>query len=110
VTAVALASGGYLYVSGKPQSKHQIQAGFEEGSFRWQGHSVKPFSLHDVKQWLDKAAKSYSLPEKSQGVTRWDSIRLASNSPSEDNLVASRSPAGDGGQPWLFWGVFDGHK
>ncbi|OCK73247.1 protein serine/threonine phosphatase 2C [Lepidopterella palustris CBS 459.81] len=35
-------------------------------------------------------------------------VRVASNSPVEDELVAATAP-GTGSRPWKFWGVFDGH-
>jgi len=35
-------------------------------------------------------------------------VRLASNSPVEDDYIEGTAP-GPGGEAWEFWGVFDGH-
>lgn len=84
---------------------------FEEGSEKWKSHAVKPFTLKDVDAWLSKEESS-SLYPMGSGVRLLSSVRCASNPTCEDNYTAARSPVGNGSgeKPWLFWGVFDGHK
>jgi pyruvate dehydrogenase phosphatase len=68
--------------------------------------------MKDVEAWVVKE-QSVHQGMAGSGVREWHSSRHPSNSPCEDELVASRvylprSPD-EGSQPWMFWGVFDGH-
>lgn len=84
--------------------------GFYRGSLEWKGKAVKVFTLKDVGEWLRKEEGVFKGPTGS-GVESWYSIRCASNSPCEDSYVAAQTPvSGSKEKPWLFWGVFDGHK
>jgi pyruvate dehydrogenase phosphatase len=66
----------------------------------------------DVEAWLAKETGIHQGITGS-GIRAWHSSRHASNAPCEDELVSARVPLppsfGDGNQPWMFWGVFDGH-
>jgi len=68
--------------------------------------------MKDVEAWLVKEQGIHSGPAGS-GVREWHSSRHASNSPCEDELISSRvhltQSSDEGAQPWMFWGVFDGH-
>jgi hypothetical protein len=86
-------------------------SGFYQGSSIWKGQAVKPFTLDDVAVWLRNEESSHQGPSGS-GVRSWYSVRCASNSPCEDNYVTAHVPVSGKTKdhPWLFWGVFDGHK
>jgi pyruvate dehydrogenase phosphatase len=112
--AIGLPAGFAAHKSGKESpevSNTKSSNGFYQGSSIWKGHAVEPFTLDDVGVWLRKEESSHLVPS-GIGVQSWYSLRCASNSPCEDNYVAAQVPvSGNGGsQPWLFWGVFDGHK
>ena len=86
--------------------------GLYEGSLDWKRKFVKTFTIFDVNAWLQKE-QSCHMGAKGSGVREWHSVRCASNVPSEDNLVSAQyrlsGSSDNGNQPWLFWGVFDGH-
>ena len=67
--------------------------------------------MKDVGAWLVKEQSIHK--GKGSGVREWHSSRHGSNTPCEDELVASRVQlpqlAGERSQAWMFWGVFDGH-
>jgi pyruvate dehydrogenase phosphatase len=83
-----------------------------EGSLNWKGESVTPCTMKDVETWLVKE-QSIHQGNAGSGVREWHSSRHPSNSPCEDELVAAKAriprPPDEGSQPWMFWGVFDGH-
>lgn len=58
---------------------------------------------------LNKEQKSRSFKEGQAGlVSRFDIVRVPSNSPTEDNYVYQVQGVGKD-KDWHFWGVFDGH-
>ncbi|KAE9380920.1 protein serine/threonine phosphatase 2C [Stipitochalara longipes BDJ] len=68
--------------------------------------------MKDVEAWLVKEQGIHHGTSGS-GVQQWHSSRHASNSPCEDELVSAKKhlpqSSSEGTQPWMFWGVFDGH-
>jgi len=80
------------------------------GSIDWQGKAVPPYTLKDVNAWFKQEAISWSPDSRPCGVVRCDGIRLKSNEPCEDQMVASVQHVEGSKKGWLFWGVFDGHK
>lgn len=108
--AIGLPSGFVARKSWAHSPKNPSENGFFEGSLAWKGKAVKPFTLSDVDSWLREEEALHQGPSRS-GVKEWYSVRCAANSPCEDNYVAAQSPvSGSTDQPWLFWGVFDGHN
>jgi pyruvate dehydrogenase phosphatase len=83
-----------------------------EGSLDWKGKFVPPCTMKDVEAWLVKE-QSIHQGMASSGVREWHCSRRPSNTPGEDELVTSSVIIshflGEGSQPWMFWGVFDGH-
>jgi hypothetical protein len=83
---------------------------FYVGSLEWKGKPVKPLSLNDAVTWLRQNESTQKGPVGS-GVRRWYTVRCPSNFPCEDNLVATQCPvSGNSTEPWVFWGIFDGHR
>ncbi|KAK8189855.1 phosphatase 2C-like domain-containing protein [Phyllosticta capitalensis] len=69
---------------------------------------VEALDLPAADKKLKRQEQSYSF-EVSQGQNgRFDVVRLASNSPVEDEYAFGTAP-GPGNTPWAFWGVYDGH-
>ena len=62
-----------------------------------------------MNQWLHKEERSHEGPAGS-GVKSWDTSRRPSNVICEDNLATAQSTLPVQEEPWLFWGVFDGHE
>jgi len=83
-----------------------------EGSLDWKGKALPPCTMKDVEAWLVKE-QSIHPGVASSGVREWHCSRRPSNTPGEDELVTSRVKLPrsfeEGSQPWMFWGVFDGH-
>lgn len=83
-----------------------------EGSLDWKGKTVPPCTMEEVETWLVKE-QSVHEGAAGSGVLEWHSSRHPSNTPGEDELVSARiqllRPSGGGNEPWMFWGVFDGH-
>ncbi|KAL1637953.1 hypothetical protein SLS56_000510 [Neofusicoccum ribis] len=69
---------------------------------------VKALDLAAATELLRKEEKSklFELGNGQRG--RCDVVRVASNSPVEDEYMCG-TQEGLGGKPWTFWGVFDGH-
>jgi hypothetical protein len=83
---------------------------FYDGTLEWKGKACKKLTLDEAGAWLRKEESSRKGPVGS-GVQSWYSVRCPSNSPCEDNLVSSQRIVSTGqDKPWIFWGVFDGHK
>jgi len=80
-----------------------------KGSLQWQGYAVKPFTLDDVKNWMQKGQVASPKGWKHPDVKTWEAINLASNFPCEDTMVFGEHAVTGTTQPWLCWGVFDGH-
>jgi hypothetical protein len=56
--------------------------------------------------------EEFTVQSGQKGVKRYDVVRVASNSPSEDDFthVVMADPLGLGaGKDWSAWGIFDGH-
>jgi len=106
------------YAAGKESNKTSLHppnnsfGELYEGSFDWKGKFVRPCSKIDMEAWLVKEQGIHCGPAGS-GVREWHSSRHASNSPCEDELVSARANlyqlSSKDAQPWMFWGVFDGH-
>ncbi|KAK4175957.1 phosphatase 2C-like domain-containing protein [Triangularia setosa] len=63
---------------------------------------------------LRKLEESY-LVNRGQGVVRYDLVQLPSNDPIEDDhtekiIEVQPATSKEGGNDWMFWGVFDGHS
>jgi pyruvate dehydrogenase phosphatase len=68
--------------------------------------------MDEVETWLvEEQSMHKGVP--GSGIREWHSTRRPSNTPGEDELVNSRVHipgfSGGAGEPWMFWGVFDGH-
>lgn len=104
-------SFGKSYSSLEVPSKNQI-GDLYEGSLDWKGKFVVPCTMKDVEAWLLKES-SIHRGMAGSGVREWHSSRHPSNTPCEDEMVTAKvslpRSSGDGSQPWMFWGVFDGH-
>ncbi|KAK4691562.1 pyruvate dehydrogenase phosphatase, partial [Lecanoromycetidae sp. Uapishka_2] len=68
---------------------------------------VVPLTSSQASEILRWEQSSHTIGGAS-GVQRFDTVRVASNSPVEDELV-SASGNEDGAVKWMMWGVFDGH-
>ena len=107
---------GYSYsksYSNLPETLSNKKLGdLYEGSLDWKGKALPPCTMKDVEAWLVKE-QSIHQGMASSGVREWHCSRHPSNTPGEDELVTSRVKLprsfGEGSQPWMFWGVFDGH-
>jgi pyruvate dehydrogenase phosphatase len=68
--------------------------------------------MKDIEAWLVKE-QGIHRGTTGSGVREWYSSQHASNSPCEDELVSATAQlpksSSEGAQPWMFWGVFDGH-
>jgi hypothetical protein len=83
---------------------------FYDGSLEWKTKSVRPLSLTDAATWL-RQNESSQKGLAGSGVQRWYAVQCGSNFPCEDNLVVAQYPvSGKPAKPWIFWGVFDGHR
>ena len=71
---------------------------------------MRQFGLEDAEAWLRENESSKEGPPGS-GVQKWYTATRPSNARCEDNLVVAQCPvSGDSTTPWLFWGIFDGHR
>ena len=83
---------------------------FHIGSLDWKGKSVKQFGLRDAEAWLRENESLKEGPSGS-GILKWYTATRPSNARCEDNLVVAQClVSGDSTTPWLFWGIFDGHR
>lgn len=68
--------------------------------------------LDAANEKLRASEQSFSLDSNSSSgessVSRFDALRLPSNSPCEDELAFGTVDVGQK-QDWQFWGVYDGH-
>ncbi|OJD34582.1 protein phosphatase 2c [Diplodia corticola] len=69
---------------------------------------VKALDVADANEVLRREERSKLFDAGNGQVGRCDLVRVPSNSPVEDEFVTG-TQAGPGGNPWTFWGVFDGH-
>jgi hypothetical protein len=56
--------------------------------------------------------EEFTVASTQKGIKRYDVVRVASNSPSEDDFVHAimSDPLSVGkGKDWSAWGIFDGH-
>ena len=68
--------------------------------------------MEEVERWLVEEQSIHEGYEGS-GVREWHCSRRPSNMPGEDELISARvqfpGSSSGGNEPWMFWGVFDGH-
>lgn len=75
---------------------------------------IEMLNPEQATEKLRKLEESY-LVNRGQGVVRYDLVQLPSNDPIEDDhteKIIEMQPATSekGGNDWMFWGVFDGHR
>ncbi|KAK4205613.1 phosphatase 2C-like domain-containing protein [Triangularia verruculosa] len=75
---------------------------------------IEMLNPEQATEKLRKLEESY-LVNRGQGVVRYDLVQLPSNDPIEDDhtekIIEIEPPtSNNGGNDWMFWGVFDGHS
>ncbi|KAK0741712.1 phosphatase 2C-like domain-containing protein [Apiosordaria backusii] len=75
---------------------------------------IEMLNPEQATEKLRKLEESY-LVNRGQGVVRYDLVQLPSNDPIEDDhttkIIQVEPPTSkEGGNDWMFWGVFDGHS
>ncbi len=68
---------------------------------------IPPMTMEQANEML-RWEESYQIVGKGSGVLRFDTVRIPSNSPTEDEQL-SASGHEDNDIKWLVWAVFDGH-
>ncbi|KAI0121733.1 phosphatase 2C-like domain-containing protein [Xylariales sp. AK1849] len=72
-------------------------------------HSSRGPTKEEITSVLNEEAHSYRIPNPAaDGVTKYHTTRIASNSPVEDYLVHGHFSSRPGSS-WYAWGVLDGH-
>jgi len=93
-------------------SKHAVPQGSSEAQVISQAspHSIPLPPDHDEIDRKLREEEFTCTPKNIPGVRSYDSVRVASNTPCEDNFAHAVlvDPVGTGSD-WMAWGVFDGH-
>lgn len=118
IAAVTLAGLGYvvhLYSNSVPLDLENwsVVTDEDQTSFRTTSHVSRPLDINQANAILRWEEVSDTIGEGS-GVLRTDSVRVPSNSPSEDEYFYrtagyERDSSTYANLKWMMWGVFDGH-
>ncbi|KAK2615065.1 hypothetical protein N8I77_001841 [Diaporthe amygdali] len=84
-----------------------VQDGYH--GLQWQRRNYPILSLEDANKVLRRSELSQDPGVDSPvRITRFDSLRVEATQPCQDNFTYETADVG-AGDPWHFWGVFDGH-
>jgi len=105
------AAASYTIIASKPLKLESVEPsgeylGEEEITQRY-SPPIPPVTMAQANEAL-RWEESYNAVGEGSGVLRFDTVRVPSNSPPEDELI-SASGYEDDELKWLMWGVFDGH-